>query len=458
MRLLKNGLLVFAADITQNVLNLVRNMLLARLLTVEQFGIAVTFSILVTLVDATNNAGLNRMIVQAPDADEPHVQNTLHLVSVLLGLCSALILAIAAYPYALAMGMPQLGWAYFLIALIPIMRGFLHLDPQRFQRQHRFGAAVVRQLLPQVISTIAIWPLFLLFHDFRVILGSIFLAQISYVAASHMGAERPFRLARDPAVIDRAIAYGAPLLLNSLLMFLLFNGDRMIVTGRFGPEVLGGFSAAFMLTLMATILVNNTVTSLMMPRMSQARDEGHLQRLYEMTGSATMLLMALLITGTAILGPFVMTLLFGAKYAPATGYLLPLAIMQAIRTTRVATDIAAMAKAQTRIPLYSNIVRVLGFPVSYLFALLTGDIYLMIATGVCAEIATCLYSALLTRQRIGLSSRHFLLSLCALTLLSAAVYGVSVAWLPWWAPVPAAALFLFSVRDLLMNYKALLHT
>lgn len=457
MRLLKNGLLVFGSDIFQNLLVVIRNMLLARLLTVEQFGIAATFTILLTLVDATQNAGVSRMIVQAKDADEERFQNTLHMVSLALGGMSSAIIAIAAWPYALGMGTPGLVWAYLLIAIIPLMRGFGHLDSFRMQRRHRFGPAVVRQLVPQLASTLAIWPLFLLLGDFRVILGSIFVAQILAVAMSHMGAERRFGLAFDRDVISRAMHFGAPLMLNGLLLFFVLNGDRMIVTNQFGHYVLGGFSAAFMLALMPTVMVSNSMQSLMLPRMSHAQDDPErLQRLYDATVSALMVLMVGFVAGTAIFGTLVMTLLFGQKYEPAVVYMVPLAVMQAVRVTRAGPALAAMARADTRNPLYANVVRALAIPVALIVAHQTGSIFWMILTGICGEVVSAIYSAWLARRRGGLSARHFVVALAAALQIMGTIAATSMVGAPLWILIPSAALFLFSVRDLLRNYKALL--
>ncbi len=457
MRLFKSGLLVFSSDIAQNVLVVVRNMLLARLLSVEQFGIAATFTILLTLVDATQNAGVSRMIVQAKDAEEKGFQDTLHMVSVALGGISAIIIAAVAWPYALGMGTPALVWAYLLIALIPLMRGLGHLDSFRFQRQHRFGPAVVRQLVPQLVSTLAIWPLFLWLGDFRVILGSIFIAQIMAVAMSHIGTERRYGLGFDRAVITRAMAFGWPLMLNGMLLFLVLNGDRMIVTNQFGHYVLGGFSAAFMLTLMPTMLVSNSMQSLLLPRMAQVQDDPvALRKIYDATISALMLLMVLFVAGTALLGTPVLTLLFGHKYEPAGVYLLPLAVMQAIRVARAGPAIAGMACAETRNPLYSNIVRALSIPVALLVAHQTGNIFWMIVSGIAGEVIAAIFAAWLARKRIGLPSGHLLITLGSALVLMGAITGVSMMQMPYWFLLPATALFIFAIRDLLFNYRALL--
>jgi O-antigen/teichoic acid export membrane protein len=165
--------------------------------------------------------------------------------------------------------------------------------------------------------------------------------------------------------------------------------------------------------------------------------------------------MLLFVAGTALLGTPVLTLLFGHKYAPAAIYLVPLAVMQAIRVARVGPAIASMACAETRNPLYSNVVRALSIPAAFVVAHQTGNIFWMIACGIGGEVIAALVSAWLAWRRIGLASGHFLVTLAGALVLMGAIAGVSMLQMPYWLLLPATALFAFAIRDLLFSYRAL---
>lgn len=454
MKLLKNSALVVGADIADTALVLLRNVVLARLLSVEQFGIVATFSILMTLVEASQNAGLSRMIVQARDADQGAVQDTLHRAQLLLGIGAALLMALIAWPYALAMGTPSLVVAYLVFAVVPLIKGAAHLDPYRLQRKGRFGPLVLRQLIPQLISVAAIWPLYRWLGDYRVIIGCILINQTFALLFSHLGAERRYRLHDDPVVLARARAFGWPVMINGMLMFFVMNGDRMIVSNQFGHAALGAFSAAFMLTFMPTTVMARSLQSVLLPRLSRVQDDlPDLQRLYDVTAGLTMLIAVLFVGGIAAIGLPVLMLVFGSKYAVAGPYLVLLAAMQAIRFIRVAPVLAAMARAETRNPLYANLVRGAFIPLSLLVALWTRDVQLMLLAGIAGEIIACAASSIWARAMVALETRYFLGALGATVLLIGGIAGAALAAVPIWVIVPASIPFVVAMRRALTRAK-----
>ncbi len=456
MRLIRSGALVFGANIADTAAVLLRNVLLARLLTVADFGIAATFSIMITLMDAAQNAGVSRMVVQAADAESAKLQDGLHGVQLALGVITGLLLLVLSWPYALAMGTPHILWAYALIAIIPMLRAASHLDPYRLQRQGRFGPSVIRQILPQALSLVAIWPAYLMFRDFRAMLVLLFVQQIASLIASHIGAERPYRMRFDREITARAFRFGWPLLINGVLMFFVFNGDRMVVSNQFGLDTLGWFSAAVTLTLNPAMLVARSLQTLILPSMARVQDDpARLQLQNDRLVGLVAIVYVGFVAGVALFGAPVLILIFGAKFAPAAPFLLLLAIMQGIRLMRAVPALAAMARAETKNPLYTNIVRGLFIPVALLVALWTRDIYWMLATGIFGEAIAAVASAWLARRMVGIRARHFLVAFTTASLVVAGMAGVKLMGWPAWFVLPIALPFLFSVRDTVLHIRDL---
>lgn len=457
MRLFRSGALVFGGNIADTAAVLLRNVLLARLLTIADFGIAATFSIMITLMDAAQNAGISRMIVQAADAESANLQDGLHGVQFALGVITGSLLLLLSWPYALAMGTPNIIWAYALISIVPVLRGATHLDPFRIQRQGRFGPSVTRQLLPQVASLLAIWPAYQIFPDFRVMLILLFVQQIASLILSHLGAERPYRLRFERGVTGRAFSFGWPLMINSVLMFFVFNGDRMVVSNQFGLDTLGWFSAAVTLTLNPAMLVARSLQTLILPSMARVQDkQARLQLQNDRLIGLVAIIYVSFVAGVALIGGPVLVLIFGIKFGPAEPFLLLLAIMQGIRLMRAVPALAAMAKGETKNPLYTNIVRSLFIPVALLVALWTHDIYWMLATGITGEAIAALASAWLAKRMGGIHARHFLVTFTTASLVVAGMAAVKLMVWPIWSVLPVFMLFLFSVRDTIWHLGELI--
>lgn len=457
MRWVKSGMLVFGSNIIDAIIVLLRNILLARLLSVEDFGIAATFSIFVTLMDAAQTAGLNRIIVQAQDSQERRVLDSVHGIQVLLGLMTAVVILAVAWPYALALGTGGLVWAYVVLAAVPVIRAFCNLDSYRQQREGRFGPTVARQLIPQVASLAAVWPAFLWLGDYRAMLVSILVQQIVLLGVTNLTSAQPFAIRYDRQISARVFRFGWPLFVNALLMFFVANGDRMIVSNQFGLTALGWFSIAFMLTLMPTMMIARSLQTLMLPAMAKVQDNlPQLQRQNDLLASLVMLILVGFVGFFALFGELILVHIFGEKFRPAEPFLVLLAIMQGIRLVRAVPALTAMATAETKNPLYTNIVRGLAIPVALGVAVVTHNIYWMLVAGIAGEVFSALAAGWLAQRMVGIGMRHYLATLGAALLLCGAIAGAALLKWWWWLPLPAAIPFLLSTRSFWFHARELL--
>jgi O-antigen/teichoic acid export membrane protein len=138
------------------LLSLVRNVIIARLISVEDFGIASTFAITMAMVEMASNIAVDRLLVQARDGEEPHLLSTLHSIQAARGLFGAVVLFVIAHPVSLLFGLPEVAWAYQAMAAIPLLRGLANLDMFRRQRDMQFlpfvlveGTAKISRLRPR---------------------------------------------------------------------------------------------------------------------------------------------------------------------------------------------------------------------------------------------------------------------------------------------------------------------
>src|SRR5262245_19352969 len=78
----------------------IRNMVLARLLTREDFGIAAAFAMIITLLEFSGKLGVARFLIRDKEAGEPGYLDTAHAVQAGAGVLSALLMLVGAWPLA----------------------------------------------------------------------------------------------------------------------------------------------------------------------------------------------------------------------------------------------------------------------------------------------------------------------------------------------------------------------
>lgn len=439
--MIRSGSMVLAANIVDVSAVLVRNIILARLLPVEQFGLAATFSILMTMVETFQNVGLNRLVVQDARADRPDFVARLHGAQISVSLGATLLLATFAYPFALALGTPSLTSAYLILALVPLANAFVNLETFRMQRDGRFGPQVLRSILSQPIGLLAVFPGYWWLGDHRAALVAIMAQQIAAVALTHVNVRPRFSTAFDRVVMRTVAAFGWPLIANGLLMFLILNGDRIIVMKQFGPATLGWFSAAVMLTLTPANLVLRSFQTITLPLFAKAQsNRAAFQRIYDSSCSTSALVGVMAVFGSVLFGPLIIALLFGPRFMPAASVITPLACMNALRVLRISPTVAAMAHGETRNPLYGNIVRALGVPLAAVAAALTGAIWPMIVAGLSAELAGAVAAGRLAHRRVGVDGAGYWRSL--LLLASCSMAALATPWARWPAMLLLSSLLL----------------
>jgi O-antigen/teichoic acid export membrane protein len=288
-------------------------------------------------------------------------------MQVLRGAALALILLVTAGPLADVMGVPQVAWGFRLMALVPFVQGFTHLDMTRVQRVLSFGPFIKVTLGAEVLSLLAVYPLFLIFGDYRVALFALLLQQGVMAGLSHVLARRRYHLELDGEVFFRALAFGWPLLFNALLMFGIFQGDRIIVANQTGAVEFGLFSLAFMLAFMSTNVLAQTLNRLFLPKLARLQDDlPDFERFARIAVQAGLVVGLAVAAGFSLFGPDLVLIVFGSKYAGALGLLVWMAVMQAVRIAKLGVSLVAIARAETRNPLIANIPRVLLLPLAWL--------------------------------------------------------------------------------------------
>lgn len=423
---------------------MVRNVILARLLSVEQFGLSATFSIMMTLIETFQNIGLNRMIVQDQRADDPRFLANLHGAQIVVGLAAACLMSLLVWPYAFAMATPGLVGGYLVMAAIPLINSFVNLETFRVQREGRFGPQAIRSILSQPIGLLALFPAYWWLGDYRTAIVAIFAQQTSAVLLTHFAVRRRFTVAFDRQIWSHAFAFGWPLVLNGLLMFLVVNGDRTVVSREFGPATLGWFSVALMLTFQPASLIAKTLQTIALPQMSKVQNDlTALQRQFDLLSTLCVLGSLLLVVSAALVAKPAVELLFGAKFLPAAEFLPLLAGAQGLRLVRAVPTITAMACGETKNPLYANIVRGSFIPVALAVAILTRDVPLMIFVGLIGEMVALLAAGWLAQRWAGLSSRYFLkIVISATASMGFIAASQEIHWMFAVAALPALGAFL----------------
>ncbi len=392
-RIFKGTVVLSGGQAATQILSFARNIIVARLLSPEDMGIAATFAITITLLEMISNLGVDLLLVQAKDGDDPILQGTAHFYQVIRGFSIGLIIFASAPIITWLFKTPEAEWAFRLLALVPVLRGFMHLDWKRLQREMKYESAVFVELIPQAIITFAAYPLAVYLGDYSTILWLVLMQAGVSLLVSHLFAQRTYQLNWDREYAIRLLVFGWPLLINGLLIFAALQGDRLIIGTFYSMSQLGVYSVAFSLVLVLVFSLTKMSTSLFLPLLAKVQDQ-HV--IFIKRYVITVQLLA--IVGGVVALPFVtsggelIVFIFGKQYIDAMAIAPWLGALLLARIFRLAPTVASLALGDTKNSMYANLFRLIGVFGALLVAWHDFSLTAIVICGFWGEVAALLYT------------------------------------------------------------------
>lgn len=418
--MLKNSFLLLTVNAFAAIASFVRNIIIARVISVEDFGIAMLFALTMSAIEMASNLAIDKMIIQDEDGDSECFQSSGQAFQLARGLISGLILFFSANYVAEFFKVPIATWTFQLLALYPVIKGFTHLDVARFQRKMNFLPLMWVDAIPNIVCLALTWPLTIWLKDYSVMVWLLLIQVSLYVLLTHMFAVRKFILQYDYNILKKMYAFGWPLLVNGVLMFAILQGDKAIVGSMYSMETLGWYSAAFSLTLAPAMLLMKVNQTILLPILSRCKSEiGVFKRRSILTLQSYVLIGTLLGFFFILFGSDLLMLFFGEKYSAAIEVVAWLGLMQGIRVIKAGPIIVALAGADTKNPMISNSVRGLAFVVAVCAAWLGCEIKLLVIIALLGEVAAFILSVLMLSK-----SLHLALWKCVYVALVSLLVGV----------------------------------
>ena len=423
-RIANQSILLVGGTCLAQLLAFARNALLAYGLSKGDFGVAAALILVLQLIEAVTEFGPERLIVQAPDGDKPHMLAAGHAALVLRGILAALIVYLTAPLAARLFGIPDAAPAFAWLAAAPLIKGFQHLDPRRRQRLYDGGPAMLVELVPQAIVLLLTLPLVKLMATPSIVVGLVTIQAILAVAVSHLIATTPYRLAMDRVLFGRIVAFGWPLLASALPHAVVLQGERALVGSVFGVEALAGYTAAFMVAMVPGLIAARAGQSLILPLLASSTDnEARFTSRFTITTEIVVIAAAGFLAMFVAAGGAIVATAFGKPYADMGPVVAWLAAMWAMRSIAAVPAYALMARGRTQPLLPSALVRALALLPAVWAAVSGHGLSTIAAIGVAGECASLLYLC----GRLG-SAQHakILLSRIAYLIPTAAIASLAM--------------------------------
>jgi O-antigen/teichoic acid export membrane protein len=260
-------------QVTSTVLRLATTLVLARLVSPAEFGIAAAGLVIAELAFIFSEAGMGQALTQRSQLRPEHVRVAFS-VMLLLGLVAAAAVAIAAPIISDFFRMPLLERIVPLLALLIPIHGLSSISVALLSRQGRFGYLAIARL-PCVAfgySLVAIGLALAGGGVWAIVLGTI-CRDVLLLLVLYAGVRHDLRPSLNWQAIKDLAAFSIGQTLVRLASYAARNGDYVVVGRLLGAEALGYYSRAFQLLMAAVNLMSAVTGRVLFPMMASLQED-----------------------------------------------------------------------------------------------------------------------------------------------------------------------------------------
>lgn len=353
---------------TSQFIRLAGNLILARLLFPEAFGLMALVNVFMHGLQMFSDLGIGPAVIQSPQGEDQKFRHVAWTLQILRGAALWAVSILFAWPVAkfYSGGHPD---AMMLVQLIPVigftafLGGFTSTSMYVLNRRMRIGTVTMLDLIPQFISIVVMvgWALLIERSVWAMVAGSLG-HSISRLTLSHfMEPGYHDRLHWNRETAGELIRFGGWIFASTIVSFLITNLDKMVLGRLLTLAELGIYSIAMTFARIGMQITTRLSNIVLFPLLSKRQ---HLpKRLMELCLRGRKIVM---LTGGAVciafalLAPLFFELLYDERYHAAG----PLSRWLSIYIwgwIMVATlDRVPLALGQTRTLFKANLLNVLS--------------------------------------------------------------------------------------------------
>jgi O-antigen/teichoic acid export membrane protein len=299
------------------VLRTLSMVILARLLFPKDFGLLGMVTAATGFIGLFRDAGLSLATVQRDDLTKGHVY-TLFWVNFAVGCLLAGLSALAAPVLVIFYHEPRLFWITVTLGLAFIFQGASAQHRAILQRNMRFRALAIIDTVSSAGSIVLAismattgWGYWALV---AMTLGQTVLSSCGtwLVEAWKPGAPGPL------ADIVAMLRFGGAISLNSVLSYLAYNTDKILLGRFWGAQVLGIYGRAYQLANLPVDNLNSTLALVAFPALSRLQNEPVRLRNYFLNGYRLFLSLSVPLTVSfALFGDDIILVFLGPRWHEA---------------------------------------------------------------------------------------------------------------------------------------------
>jgi O-antigen/teichoic acid export membrane protein len=321
-----------ASAILNYAVGLGRSILLARLLSPDDFGLLGMAGTILVALSVITNMGLDASIIinrLPPDEELPAYLNTIWTTEIIRRVFLTLLLLAASGAAVKFYGDPRLYLIVPVLALPQLIQGLQNIGLVILRKRLSFARLVWYEQASNIFATLSVvclafwlrnvWALVL-----SQVLSAVFSVSLSYVFHPY----RP-RLAFEKKSFRQAFNFGKYMFVVALMSYITTMADNVVLGKLWGAAILGVYVVAYNLASLPVGIISGVLNSVITPAYAElgAHDPERLGGAFARVYLISSAILLCITVPFILLGDEIVLLLYGARWAAAGSLLRILALV-----------------------------------------------------------------------------------------------------------------------------------
>lgn len=365
-RVVRGGLWVFAIRTLNRGFGLLRTVVLARLLAPLDFGLLGIAVLAIGALEAFSQTGFDAALIQKKDNIETYL-NTAWTVSVIRGLLLFLVLFTSAPLIAKFFAAEQATLVIRVFAISIFLAGLRNIGVVFFQKEIEFDKQFIYETSGTFVDIIvAISLAFILKNVWALVWGGLVANCVRLLSSYLLHPHRP-RLSFEKEKFQELFSFGKWLLGSSVLIYLITQGDNIVVGKLLGVSYLGFYGMAYQISNMPVTGIAQAVSQVTFPAYVKLKDdEVHLTKGFLRALQSTLIICLPFAVIVYMLAEPLTVVVLGDKWRPIIPALRVLSIAGVLRCVTTTMGPVFLAVRKPELTTVGQIIRFVTLAVSIL--------------------------------------------------------------------------------------------
>jgi O-antigen/teichoic acid export membrane protein len=329
----QGGVVAVCAQGAKLVLQTTTVMLLARLLSAEDFGLQGMAVVLTGFLGQFRDAGLSDATIQRLEVTHEQI-STLFWINVAGGAALATFTAVLAPVLVAFYGEPRLYWITVVLGVVFVFSGLAAQHGALLLREMRFVTLAKIEVLSLTISSAVGVVMALLGWRYWALVGMAVAGSVASAAGVWLAVPWVPGPPRRKCGVLSMLHFGWMNTCNSFVVFLAWNSDSILLGRFWGADALGLYGRAYQLATLPVLQLNGAITGVAFSALSRIQDDaGRLARAF-LTAYSLLVSLSIPITISCVLfAEEIIRVVLGPKWmeaAPIFRWLAPMGLVFAL--------------------------------------------------------------------------------------------------------------------------------